>query len=282
MQSVILGTAQWGLDYGATNAAGRLSDPAITSVVAAAVRAGIRTLDTAPGYGDAEVRIGSLAPAFAIQTKASVAEAGLGAVRASVEASLSRLRRDSLDAVLVHDWSAADQAHRMAAARELEVLRSEGLIGAVGVSPYDEGDLVAALECFSLLDVVQVAVSVLDQRLVGSPALAEVRARGGRVQARSVFLQGVALAPADHRLFGNHPDVARLRVLGNPLGLCLAYVLTLDWVDELVVAVTTEEELAQILGALEEPIPDVRWDLLASADEWLVDPRRWTAPTQGG
>jgi hypothetical protein len=72
------------------------------------------------------------------------------------------------------------------------------------MSAYDEGDLVAALECFSLLDVVQVAVSVLDQRLVGSPALAEVRARGGRVQARSVFLRGVALAPADHPLFGHH------------------------------------------------------------------------------
>jgi hypothetical protein len=47
-------------------------------------------------------------------------------------------------------------------------------------------------------------------------------------------------------------------------------------------AVTTERELAQILHALEEPIPDVRWDLLASADERLVDPRRWTEPTREG
>ena len=32
MQSVILGTAQWGLDYGVTNAAGRLSDEAVREI----------------------------------------------------------------------------------------------------------------------------------------------------------------------------------------------------------------------------------------------------------
>ena len=85
----------------------------------------------------------------------------------------------------------------------LEGLRDEGLVASVGVSGYGEEDIDTALASFERLDVVQVPVSVLDQRLDGSPGIAEVRSRGGRVQARSVFLQGAALASPDHPALGS-------------------------------------------------------------------------------
>lgn len=282
MQSVILGTAQWGLAYGATNAGGRLSDEVVRAVVREARSQGIVLLDTAPGYGDAEERIGLLAPGFGIQTKASIAGASSSSVRASILASLDRLRRDALAAVLVHDWTAADPVSRAAAAAELSGLREEGVVAAVGISGYSEADVVAALEAFTAVDVVQVPVSLLDQRLVGSAALAEVRSRGGRVQARSVFLQGAALASADHPTFGSHSDVVRLRDAGQPLELCLGFVRTLEWVDEVVLAVTTEAELEQVMRALRTPGVEADWTTFASADPWLLDPRQWTAPTREG
>ena len=33
---------------------------------------------------------------------------------------------------------------------------------------------------------------------------------------------------------------------------------------------------------LESPMTGVDWPTLASSDPWLVDPRRWTAPTREG
>ena len=78
-------------------------------------------------------------------------------------------------------------------AAELEALREEGLVASVGISGYEEADVASALEAFDTLDVVQVPVNVLDQRLDGSRILAEVRDRGGRIQARSILLQGAAV-----------------------------------------------------------------------------------------
>ena len=282
MQSVILGTAQWGLDYGVTNVEGRLSDEAILALAAVAQEHGIQRLDTAPGYGDAEARIGALTPGFGVQTKVSANGTRAGQIRASVNSSLATLGRTALDGVLVHDWSSLGDGACRRVAGELEELRGEGLVTAVGISGYVEADVASALEAFETLDVVQVPVSVLDQRLDGSRVLTEVRDRGGRIQARSILLQGAAVAPVEHGVFGAHPDVVRLRALGDPLSLCLGFVRALTWVDELVLAVTSVVELEQLMQVLEEPQAGVNWPALASSDTWLIDPRQWTAPTREG
>lgn len=282
MQSVILGTAQWGLDYGVTNAAGRLSDEAVHDLADTAWTLGIRMLDTAPAYGDAEVRIRGLAHPFAVQTKVSIADGSASSIEASLAASQTRLGRAGLAAVLVHDWSLAGAEEQSVGAKVLESLRDAGEVGAVGVSGYGRDDVASALAAFGRLDVVQVPVSVLDQRLSGAIELAEVRSRGGRVQARSVFLQGAALATPEHPRLGDHPDVVRLRSAGHPLELCLGYVSSLEWVDEIVMAATGPAELDEIMAALAVPVVVDDWRALASADPWLVDPRQWTAPTREG
>lgn len=282
MQSVILGTAQWGLDYGTTNAVGRLPDDAIVTLVSAATVAGIAGVDTAPAYGDAESRVGQLAPHMSVQTKVSAADRDRDQIRASLEVSLRRLSRRSVAGILIHDWSKLEPSERDRAASALEEIREEGLVERVGVSAYSALDLSTALEAFSRLDVVQMPVSVLDQRLEGSPAVAAVRARGGVVQARSVFLQGAALAAPSHTLFGSHPDVVRLREAGDPLDLCLGYVATRPWIDELVLAATSGAELEELMASLSRTSPQLDWTSLASSDARLVDPRLWTAPTRKG
>ena len=75
MQSIVLGTAQWGSDYGVTNAVGRLSDASLAGLASTALELGIVDLDTAPVYGDAEERISPWARSFSITTK--VAASGL-------------------------------------------------------------------------------------------------------------------------------------------------------------------------------------------------------------
>src|SRR5262249_3027552 len=55
---LVLGPAQLGLRYGVANSAGMLADSEAISLVRAAIAGGIRTIDTARAYGDAERRIG--------------------------------------------------------------------------------------------------------------------------------------------------------------------------------------------------------------------------------
>ena len=69
MQSLVLGTAQWGNPYGVTNTRGRLTDETLAEIIAVAKSSGIRAIDTAGMYGDAEARLASWASDFSITTK---------------------------------------------------------------------------------------------------------------------------------------------------------------------------------------------------------------------
>ena len=276
MQSLILGTAQWGLDYGTTNTTGRLTDEAIVELSAVARRIGIVGLDTAPAYGDAEERIHLAGSGWLLQTKVS----GLGRdpadIVASLRLSLDRMGVSRVGTCLVHDWAALGSDERAIASETLAECLAAGLVDRIGISAYAEADLVTALDSFSGLGVAQVPVSVLDQRLESSAAVASLRSRGVVLQARSVLLQGAALALPEHVIFGEHPDVTRLRALGDPLSLCMGYVKSRPWVDEVVVAATSAGELEQIGAAYAAAESSFDWPSLASSDQDLLDPRRWT------
>lgn len=287
MQSVILGTAQWGLDYGVTNTTGRLADPDLDLLIVAAGQVGITQLDTAPAYGDAEARIGRHALGFSVQTKVTGSGRSATEIVASVEGSLRRLGATALAAVLVHDWPTLSAADQHTCATALEALRESGIIEAVGVSGYGEDDLRSARAAFGRLDIAQLPVSVLDQRLDRSEVVAVLRSEGTRIQARSVFLQGVALSHDEGTAFGRHDDVVRLRAealrtRASLPSVCLGYVRSRPWVDEVVLAATSESELSQIWQAWTGEIPAIGWSALASSDPGLIDPRRWPArPSEG-
>ena len=56
---LVLGTANFGLNYGVANQSGKLSDVVSSQILQEASRLGIIKIDTAIGYGDAENVIGN-------------------------------------------------------------------------------------------------------------------------------------------------------------------------------------------------------------------------------
>ena len=54
-----LGTAQFGLNYGINNTAGRPTDATVAEILQTARAAGMNLLDTAAAYGDSESRLGT-------------------------------------------------------------------------------------------------------------------------------------------------------------------------------------------------------------------------------
>lgn len=279
MQSLVLGTAQWGSNYGLTNAGGRLTDAALAELLEAAGGLGLALLDTAPAYGDAEARIGRMAPGLRVQTKVNVAETAVP-IRDQVQASCDRMGHSTLWGVLVHDWPAATSASRAVGAGALGRLVSDGLVERVGVSVYEEVDLVDLLTIFPSARVVQVPVNLLDQRLADSELITELRSAGVRIQSRSVFLQGLLLASTPPTAFSDHPDLMRARRGAESLGisslaLALGFIRSHEWIDEVVVAPTSAEELLAIHSAWVEAPTDLDWASFASRDLDLLDPRRW-------
>lgn len=276
MQDLVLGTAQWGNAYGITNAVGRLGDETLGEIAETALRLGIRYVDTAAAYGDAEVRLRPWAEQFAVSTKAS--GSGPRSVTEQVTSSLERLGVERVRACLLHDWPTLSAAEAASAVDELSRLQADGLVGLVGVSAYDEDDLRRAIDVFASVGCVQVPVSALDRRLDRTDVVRRLVDQGTEIQARSVFLQGL-LAQRSPAGLGTHPDVVRFHdacdVRGvSSLQAALSFVKSLDWVAEVVVGATSAQELTQVAQAW-SAAGDWWPDAAPTVDLDLVDPRRW-------
>ena len=108
---LMLGTVQFGMNYGVANTTGKPSFEAVKTILKAAYDGGVTALDTAPEYGDSEEVIGraldelGLAGRFRIVTKIPKLPEGCDAekfIAESLENSLRRLRIERVDAALLH------------------------------------------------------------------------------------------------------------------------------------------------------------------------------------
>ena len=278
MHQLCVGTAQWGSGYGVTNTAGRLSDDACAAIIQVMDEFDLTSIDTALAYGDAQERLRPWAREFVITTKVSGT-----AVAAQLQASLVALGVDHVHTVLLHDWDALDARAREEAVTDLRRVLDERLATRVGVSIYDEVGIRTALDHFAAqgvaLGAMQLPGNVLDRRLDDADVMRTLVDRGTHVQLRSVFLQGL-LAQVTPSNLGAHSDVSafhhQVAEWGlSPVDVALAHVKSLPWVDEVVIGVTSGQELRVIAESWARVDPVRAPEDLASRDLDLLDPRRW-------
>ena len=277
MQSLVLGTAQWGNPYGVTNTQGRLTDEALAEIIEAAKSSGIWAIDTAGMYGDAECRLAPFASGFNITTK--VRGADPQSISAQLEASLAALGQGSVANCLIHDWAQLTEAQGKASAEQLRDVQSKGLVQQIGVSAYDETDLNRAVRIFGRLEIVQVPINVLDQRLTHSNILQTLASEGAKIQARSVFLQGLLAERSDTKL-GQHPEVIKFHdwcesTGEQPIEVALSFIKAIAPITEVVIGVTTGAELNDLAHAWATCQQGLDTDGLASGAMALLDPRTW-------
>lgn len=295
-----LGTAQWSGYYGINNTSGAPEFHTAREMLDLARRTGIATLDTARGYGDSEALIGACLEAqgepktFEVVTKLAPDVARIGGTAAQALANTGRslarsrkaLGRDELDAVLLHRFAhlgAFDGAIWRRLRREREV----GTIRALGVSAANPLEAWAALE-HPEVELLQVATSLLDQRLARGNFFEAAAEAGKRVFVRSVFLQGLAFVPTrklPRALRGFTQPLDEIRGATAALGcsvetLFLSYVATLPGCTA-VVGCETPEQLRGILEATTGPRPS-RASLhrlaarIAPLPDRLLDPSKWS------
>lgn len=287
-----LGTAQFGMPYGIANPGGQVPRREVARILDTARRRRLGVLDTAFEYGNSEEVLGeTLHPAdeFRLVTKTPcfrtgrVSDTDAGSLRASFLVSMARLRRARVYGLLVHHPAdlLAPGGERLYA--ELTALKHEGLASKIGASVYTRQQLDAMMDRFHL-DLVQVPVNVLDQRLVASGHLARLKAAGVEVHARSAFLQGLLLMnPArlegrfssvrDH-LSRYHGFLAHAGI--DPVQAAIGFVVSLPQIDHVVVGVLDAEQLEQAADAAALPaLPADQMAPFAWDEESILDPTLW-------
>jgi aryl-alcohol dehydrogenase-like predicted oxidoreductase len=287
-----LGTAQFGLDYGISNRSGQVDEDEVREIIGLAERAGVRVVDTAAAYGEAEDRLGrALGPGhpFRIVTKVPRMPGDLevsgteGWARGAVSASLARLGVGGVYGLLVHHIGDLLGPRGPQLWSTLESLGRERAVEKIGASIYTARDLDRLLERYPL-QLVQVPINVFDQRLLASGHLAKLKAAGIEVHARSVFLQGLLLLDPDG-LEGPYFDPARTPLAAfraaareagcTPLQAAVSFIMSIDEIDAAVFGVTTVAQFAEILAAAVPALPRAWYPPFALDDERILDPSRW-------
>jgi aryl-alcohol dehydrogenase-like predicted oxidoreductase len=293
MPKLCLGTAQFGMDYGVTNHDGMVSANELKQILRLASEYSISHIDTARVYGDAEVRLGNNAPknhCFNYITKLPSQSTSawnseiLEHWEYSLNASLRSLKVMTIDTLLLH--SAKDLMHQQSQllADWLFSLKTRQIVRNIGVSIYNSDDL----ECvdFNLFNVVQLPLSIYDQRCLLDGTIDFLHSRKIQVFARSIFLQGLILT--DPNMWPKHFDNAfrhhhRLlldflhNISQNPLEAALSFMYNIDQLTGVIVGINSLAHFKEILNMWVRLKPNS--SNLFSTFHWHnahdLDPRNW-------
>lgn len=280
-----VGSVQFGTNYGISNTVGQVDRREVGAILSTASAAGIRTIDTAASYGSAEEVLEQTLPRahqFSIVTKTLPLRHGLAEVEHRARRSWEYFGRKSVEAILVHAATdmAGAEGHRLW--DMLMKLRQEGLFNRIGISAY-YADRPLELAQKYRPDIMQIPLSILDQRLIQTEQLTALKQLGIEIHARSIFLQGLLLMdPTRLPTSLSHSATALMRVRdkiqaagSTVLAASIGFVLSQEAIDVAIVGVTSRNELLQILDATEQNAVCIDWAACALDDELTLTPSRW-------
>jgi len=285
MNRIVLGGAQLGLPYGILNGGETLSREEVARILDTAAGHGIDAIDTAIAYGQSESVIGETAQnRFKIISKLPPIPSDVSNVsqwvRTQIDASLSRLKCTSLDALLLHRSQDLTEAHGAELYAAISSLKVEKIIQRFGVSIYAPDELTGIIETFDI-DVVQAPLNVFDRRILG--VIDQLTALNIELHVRSVFLQGVLIAKPENRPQRFQPwsehfarfDEWVLSTGLSAMACCLGFALQQTGVTKLVIGTTNPESLTEIMTSIPNMKLEVPADLQSSSEQ-LIDPRVWS------
>jgi len=287
LDKIGLGTVQFGLPYGISNVRGQVEIAEVMSILKLAAELGIIWLDTAADYGTAEAVLGAAIGdwgRFRVITKTlPLGPSGIDAVIGRVAESSRLLRRRSLDALLVHGAGDLNAETGAALWQAMQSLKRSGAVQKIGISAYFDQDPLALAQRYAP-DLMQISVSILDQRMIRSGDLERIKQLGVQIHARSVFTQGLLFLTPDQlppklaHGAGRLAEIKRTIASGGAslMQAALGFVLDRSDIDLIVVGVTNTRELAEIVAVARGPRPiGLDWEGLALEDPLLIDPRAW-------
>ena len=283
---LVLGSANFGSDYGITNDFGKISTSKLSLILREAQLAGIEIIDTAQAYGDSEKQIGANNnSAFDIVTKIGV---GLdksfqdNCICRLVLNSLERLNQPSLYAVMLHRPEVLLSEYGNKIVNELEALKAKNVVSRIGVSIYSP-DILDDISGVMDMDIIQAPFNIFDQRLLASGWSEKLKDKGIEIHSRSVFLQGLLLrsrAKLPAYFKKNWPDIfsAWFNFVKNSgtdaATIALSFALKQSWIDKVVVGVDSSMQLKNLIEIENSPIPAI-FPNLKCDDERLIDPSEW-------
>lgn len=258
-ERIVLGTVQFGLNYGIANSLGQVTLDQSRQTLDFAKKNGIRTLDTAISYGQSETILGSYGVGdWDVITKIPAIPENIediqGWVIDKVERSLKRLNLTRIFGVMLHEPDQILGYQGKFIFEALNFLKNNKICEKIGLSIYDIAKVEEYVSAYDI-DLVQAPLNIFDRRLIDPAVLYMLKKRDIEIHARSIFLQGLLLLKRgtvidgfshSKKLFDEWYSWLNQENI-DPVEACLKFVLQIKEIDRIVIGVQDVVQLQNII-----------------------------------
>ncbi len=285
INKIILGTVQFGLDYGINNNIGKPAYSEVQAILDYARNSGVIILDTADAYGNAPEIIGKYLgenpDSFLINTKFKKSNKSL---QDQLNESISLLKCNSVYTYFFHSFN--DFKDYPELLNQLEELKEQRLIEKTGVSVYDNTEFEQAINC-NKIDVIQLPFNLLDNYSQRGQLLRQAKSLGKELQIRSVFLQGLFFKnpkELNGQLKTLAPYLDKLRKIASKYNvemevLALQYVIQQSLIDNIIIGIDNSGQLKRNIEILDQnKLPEEAINLINEIEVKetpLLYPKNW-------
>ncbi len=188
---LILGTVQFGLNYGINNTSGKVSLSDSLKILNCAYENGIKILDSAEAYGNAHEVIGkfhSKNPEKIFKVITKLPNQINDNIAKKVDGYLKELNINQIDTLMFHSYKSYNNNIKNLGI--FNRLKSEKKIKKLGVSVYTN-DEIKKIILNNDIDVIQLPFNLFDNVNLRDDILQKAKIKGKIIHTRSALLQGL-------------------------------------------------------------------------------------------
>lgn len=194
MNKIVLGTVQFGINYGINNTSGQVKPDEVARILNKAAENGVLTLDTSSAYGTSEQVLGDTLRLTGLQFNiVSKYPKGDIGVKKTFQESLRKLGVKHLYGYLVHHFDFYQEHPDIF--DEIKALKEDGKIKKAGFSLYNTQQLQYLLDSNVNFDIIQFPYNIFDRQF--EPYMPVLTEMGVEIHTRSAFLQGLFFKNTD-------------------------------------------------------------------------------------
>lgn len=285
ISKIILGTVQFGLNYGINNKTGKPNRVSVFEILNVAYDSGVRLLDTAEVYGNAHELIGDFHrhhPAKKFQVITKFPHEFDGNFNYKIDQYLNELDVTELKAILFHSYDSY-RKNRGLLSRESSIKQLSKNVSSIGVSIYTNEQFSEVLED-EMINIIQLPFNLFDNNNLRGSLIDKAKQKRKIIHTRSAFLQGLFFMEEDNPITrALQKELQLIKEIARELdisvsALALSYCLQQKNIDNVLIGVETKEQFDQNVSEVYKQIPVKHLEKINSIsieNREILNPSTW-------
>ncbi len=278
---IVVGTANFSQKYGLNNSS--LKKIEIRKIINFCKKKNLRFIDTAFDYKLKKINFKN----FKVITKIKLPEKKVINFIENLEnksrKELKKFNLRSFYSILIHNFKDLNTTHGNRYLDTLKDLKKKGIVKKLGVSIYNEDELVQTLKFFKP-EIIQFPINIFNQNILSNKMIKYLKKNKILLQARSIFLQGFLLLKNHNnlsftlrkQLIKNHKkfiDYCYKKKISQ-LEFCIYFIKSQKYIDLVTVGVEDQIQIKDFIN-LTKKKNKIEYKKFNITDKNLVDPRKW-------